>query len=278
MISSGSLRRLGSVLFTGIALSVLLGGTVSCVRRPIKLAWKLEEGKTYVYRSEVEGSSKIIVHKADGADEVLDEGKFGNLIMTEMTVLGSEADSAWRMREVIKLVREGTDYAPTVVEYLMAPNGKLYDIISEEEGSAPRVFQSTERREQYFNETQPAYPARELKPGDVWMQETKVVLDDRVITAENEFNVQRWERVERYLCLVISYKSNVVIPYTRAEKKVWDRGTVKGTIWFAPYEGLLIQQRDTFNFTTERVVPEGETPPATYALESVRTYQLQEVR
>jgi hypothetical protein len=237
-------------------LTVAVFFTTSCERRPVKLRWKLEPGKTYVYRSEVTGNWRI-----EGWEKGERGGEFGNLIETEMSVLGIGPDSTFRIREAINLIREGQEFEPTIVTYSMAPNGRLYGMSEVGTGSAPRSIPSRERseyRKQYFEQTQPTYPDRELKPGETWVQETKVVFDDRVITAENQFDVKGWERVGSYLCLRI--------------------GKVRGSIWFAPQEGLPVQQRDSFYVSTARIVPEGEKPPSTYIVQSVRLYQLVEIR
>lgn len=245
----------------------------SCERRPVTLSWKLDQGKTYVYKSEVTGTWKI-----EGWEKGERGGKFGNVLETRMVVLSATKDSVFQVKEIVKLMREGTDYAPTVVTYSMAPNGKLYAIELSDTGTAPRVFDSRERREKLFEETQPTYPDRELKPGDTWVQETKVVLDEGTITTSNEFSVKGWEKVEDYLCLRIDYKGQTVIPHRKQGVKLVDRGSVKGSLWFAPEEGLLIQQRDSLYTATAREVPEPGKSAATYIVQSERIYKLTEIR
>jgi len=252
-----------------IAALLLVGLAASCARRPVKLRWKLEPGKTYVYRSEVTGTWEVKGWKG---------GEFGNLLETEMNVLEVGADSAFRIKEVVRLTGKDVEFEPTVYVYRMSPNGKLYGLESAEFGNSPRVFASKERAERFFEQTQPTYPARALAPGETWVQETKVVLDDRIITATNEFNVRGWEKVADYTCLRIDYTSRTVVPYERKGRAIVDRGTAKGSIWFAPQEGLLVQQVDSFYVASERVMPEGQKPPGTYIVQSVRTYRLIEVR
>lgn len=273
MISSyaGSSRKSLLVLILGVILVLVLPFTVSCERKPVKLRWKLEQGKTYIYRSEVTGTWKLV-----SQEEGEFGGEFGNLLMTEMTVLEIGPDSAFKISESIDLLRKGQNFEPTVVTYSMAPNGKLYAMAEVDTGSAPRHIRGRERSEyraQYFEQTQPTYPDRELRPGETWIQETKVVLDDRVITATNEFNVKGWEKVGQYLCLRIDYQSKAFIPYETIGKNLLDKVEVRGSIWFAPQEGLPVQQRDSTYLTTARIVPEGQEPPATYTVKSLRIYQ-----
>ncbi len=255
-----------SALISSLALT-------SCERRPVTLTWKLDEGKTYVYKSEVTGTWKI-----EGWEKGERGGKFGNVLETRMVVLSAVEDSVFQVKEITKLMREGTDYAPTVVTYSMAPNGKLYAIELSDTGTAPRVFDSRERREKFFEETQPTYPDRSLKPGDTWVQETKVVLDEGTITTSNEFSVKGWEKVDDYLCLRIDYVGQTVVPHQRKGVKLVDRGSVKGSLWFAPAEGILIQQRDSLYVATAREVTEPSKSPATYIVQSERIYKLVEIK
>ncbi|MCK4232328.1 hypothetical protein KAX21_05200 [candidate division WOR-3 bacterium] len=268
-------RSLNGLALIGL-LTVAVFFTTSCERRPAKLRWKLEPGKTYVYRSEVAGNWRI-----EGWEKGERGGEFGNLIETEMSVLGIGSDSAFRIREAINLIREGQEFEPTIVTYSMAPDGRLYGMSEVGIGSAPRSIPSRERREyrkQYFEQTQPTYPDRELKPGETWVQETKVVLDDRVITTMNQFDVKGWEKVGSYLCLRIDYQGESFVPYESEGRNLLEHGKVRGSIWFAPQEGLPVQQRDSFYVSTARIVPEGENPPSTYVVQSVRLYQLVEIR
>lgn len=268
--------RLWAMLILGGLAAFMLSFTTSCERRSAKLRWKLEQGKTYVYRSEVTGSWRI-----EGWEKGERSGEFGNLIETEMSVLGIGPDSAFRIREAINLIREGQEFKPTIVTYSMAPNGRLYGMSEVDTGSAPRSIPSRERseyRKQYFEQTQPTYPDRELKPGETWIQETKVVFEDRILTAESQFNVKGWEKVGEYICLRIDYHSKSFIPYESKGRRLLEQGEVKGSIWFAPQVGLPIQQRDSFYTSTARIVPEGEKPPSTYIVQSVRLYQLVEIR
>lgn len=270
-----SRKTLYGLILIGLC-AIALSFTASCERKPVKLRWKLEQGKTYIYRSEVTGTWKLV-----SREEGEFGGEFGNLLMTEMTVLGIGSDSAFKIRESINLIREGQEFEPTVVTYSMAPDGKLYAMAEVDTGSAPRHIRGRERREyraQYFEQTQPTYPDRELRPGEIWIQETKVILDDRVITATNEFTVKGWEKVGDYLCLRIDYQSAAFIPYESRGRNLMDQVEVKGSIWFAPEEGLPVQQRDSTYLSTARIVPEGQEPPAVYTVKSLRLYQLVEIR
>jgi len=269
----GAVRILVKTTLVGMGVLLIAFGSLSCARKPVKLRWKLEQGKTYVYKSDFTGTWRI-----EGWENGERGGTFGNLTMTTMQVTGVE-DSAFRIHETTELIREGEKFTPTVYDYRLAPNGKLYGIESYDSGSAPRIFPSKERREQFFSETQPTYPDFELQPGEHWVQETKVVLDDRILTATNEFTVNGWEKVKDDMCLEISYSGVMIIPHKRGDAELLDNGKASGTIWFAPDKGLLIQQVDTLYVATTRVMPEGKkAPTATYIVESVRVYELQEIK
>lgn len=276
-------RNWRKVVWLAMAGLFLVGSGVGCVRKPVKLRWKLAEGKTYVYRNETNGKSYAIAQTVDEEgnpkDTTLDFGPFGNLIVTEMTVLAIQADTAFHIQTKIQLVREDEDILPTVVLYNMAPNGAMYGISTLESGGEPRFFESKQRREQFYEQSQPVYPDRELEPGQTWVQETKVVFGQDVITAQNQFDVIGWEKTGDYMCLRIDYTGNVVIPYVDDRgRDLIERTSASGSIWFAPEEGFLVQQRDSFKFTTSRQVPQGETPPALIVVESERTYVLTEIR
>lgn len=267
-----SITPADALLVSGLVFLVL--ATAACERRPVKLLWKLEQGKTYVYKNEVTGTWKI-----EGWEMGERGGPFGNVLTTEMTVESMNADSSFHVKEVTKLMREGAGFAPTVVTYSMASNGKIYSLEIRDTGTAPRAIPVTrERTEKLYEETQPTFPDRILRPGDTWVQETKVVLEERVITTTNEFEVKAWEKAGDYMCLRIDYKGETVVPYERKGLKVVDKGKVKGSMWFSPEEGLLIQQQDSIYIATARVVPEGEKPPSTYVVQSSRIYKLVEVK
>lgn len=264
--------KTGRLWVAGIGLLLVGFASLSCARKPVKLRWKLEEGKTYVYRSEFTGVWKIEGGEMDGRG-----GEYGNLTMTEMNVTAVE-DSAFKIHETTELIREGQEFTPIIVEYRLTPAGRLYGIELLDAGNIPRSFTSPKRRERFFDQTQPTYPDRELKPGEHWVQETKVVLDDRVLTATSEFSVKDWEKVEGYMCLRIDYAGSSIVPHKQGEAELLDKGAAEGSIWFAPEEGLLVQQRDSFHIATTRVMPEGEAWPATYVVDYVRIYQLVEIR
>ncbi|MBN2379682.1 hypothetical protein JXM67_07770 [candidate division WOR-3 bacterium] len=260
------------LLVTGLGILTLAFTALSCARKPVKLRWKLEAGKTYAFRAEVTGSWRI-----EGWEQGERGGDYGKLFTSEMMILAIEEDSSFSVQETIELIREGKKFKPTVVVYRMSPNGKIYGIESLEADTATQVFASQERREQFLEQTQPTYPDRELAKGDNWVQETKVVLDDRVIAATNEFEVKDWEKVEDYMCLRIDYKGQMVVPHKKGEAQLLDKGAAHGSIWFAPEQGLLIQQIDSVTVATTRVMPEGEETPATYIVEYVHIYQLEEI-
>src|SRR5690606_13938658 len=148
-LSMSVLSAKGFLILSALASIFTL---TSCERRPVTLAWKLDEGKTYVYKSEVTGAWKI-----EGWEKGERGGKFGNVLETRMVVLSYIGNSVFQIKQIVKLMREGTNYAPTVVTYSMAPTGKLYSIELSDTGTAPRVFDSKERREKLFEETQPTY-------------------------------------------------------------------------------------------------------------------------
>lgn len=269
---SGMWLRLGAVAV--LAASAAVG--ISCARRPVKVRWNLKEGKTYVYRQEVTGTWRL-----EGWEMGERSGKFGNLLETRMKVLDVTPDSAFRIREEIELIREGQEFEPTKFEFLMAPSGRLYEMSEVIPGTAIRHIESRATRrqkKQYFEQTQPAYPDRKLKPGDTWIQETKVVLDYGVMTAHTSFEVTGWEEIGEYDCLRIDYQGESYVPYEPEGRNLLDKNKVRGSIWFAPDEGLLIQQQDSFHRSTARITPPGEKPPSTYVVQSNRIYKLTDIR
>jgi len=264
-------RRWFSVLGVVVLSAGMLAG-LACVRKPQKLRWKMEQGKTYVYRNDFTGTWKI-----EGWDQGERGGEFGKLLMSEISVLET-SDSIFKLREESRIVKEDREFKSTIVEYRMYANGKMYGIEVFDPDSATQVFPSKQRREQFFEQSQPTYPDKDLAPGDNWVQETKVVLDDKTLTTTNDFSVETWEKVDGYNCLKIHYSGKMVIPHEKNGKELLDNATAKGAIWFAPEEGLLIQQIDSLYVATQRVMPEGEKPPSTYVVESVRIYQLVEIK
>jgi len=256
---------------SGCALMIAV--LVSCEHKPVKLRWNLEKGKTYVYRNDVTGNWHI-----EGWDQGERSGEFGNLLEIQMKIVDIVDDTTFNVRETMNIIREGERREPSIQEYLMSPSGKYYAITEFDPGGINRVFTEKDnysRRKQTFDQTQPVYPDRLLKPGEMWVQQTKVVLDDRVLTAENQFEVIGWEKVDKYLCLRIDYHGNYIIPHQKREAHLLDQGKVKGTLWFAPDEGLLIQQRDSFYVSTTRTEP--DAPQAAYIVESERIYKLVEI-
>jgi hypothetical protein len=270
MIKAGFLRRSLTLL---AVFSMVMLSAISCARKPARVQWKLAEGKTYLYRSEITGSWRI-----EGWEMGERGREFGNLLEYEMIVESIDTDSVMKIKEIIHLVREDAEYEPTVITYNMTPTGKITEVADIAEGTAPRTLPASTRRENYMEETQPTFPEHPLSAGEYWAQETKVVTEDRVITVTNKFRVRGWEKVGDYNCLHVTYDGEMFIPYESKGRNLLDQGTVKGSIWFAPAEGLLVQKVDTFYMATARIVPEGEQPPATYIVESVRIHQLVEIR
>ncbi len=248
----------------------------SCAPKPGKLRWKLEVGKTYVYRTEVTGSWKI-----EGWELGERSGNFGNLVEVRMKV-ASKDDEKFSISEEVELIREGQSYKPSVTSYVMTPAGRVSSLSELVASDAPRVLDDMKRREQYFEQTQPTFPNRDLAKGDNWIQETKVVLEDRTLTAQTNYSVKGWEKVGDYNCLRIDYYGEAYVPYRdeNINSKLLDRREVIGTCWFAPKEGVLIQQRDSIRTTTFRVAKESkqQAPVTSYIVESVRLHKLIDIK
>lgn len=270
--NKGRLKRL-VVLALGVMIALTF--TTSCVHKPVELNWKLEEGKTYVYHNEVTGKWRI-----EGWELGERSGEFGNLLETEMKVVAKEGDSVFKIDEVVRLIRDDKKLVTSMVTYNMSADGKIYGLLRADTADVERLFTSAQRRKSYVEQAQPTFPRRKLKPGETWVQETRVVLDDRVVTTVNEFHVEDWEKVDGFddLCLKITYHGEMVIPYERKGRPYLDKGTVSAAMWFAPEAGMIIQLVDTSATTTSRVVAEGEKEPARYIVENVRLYKLVEIR
>jgi uncharacterized protein DUF6263 len=122
------------------------------------------------------------------------------------------------------------------------PNGKVYDIIfNEEQDVATREYIKS-----IYEQGMPEFPANKISPGESWTQSTKVVLPDgTTMQPSTTYKFKEIKREKGYNCAVIDCEGTLVIPLVTDPKDTTMRTGVDnimttGTIYFAIEEGMTV--------------------------------------
>jgi len=122
------------------------------------------------------------------------------------------------------------------------PNGKVYDIIfNEEQDVATREYIKS-----IYEQGMPEFPANKISPGESWTQSTKVVLPDgTTMQPSTTYIFKEIKREKGYNCAVIDCEGTLVIPLVTDPKDTTmrtgvDNITTTGTIYFAIEEGMTV--------------------------------------
>lgn len=109
----------------------------------------------------------------------------------------------------------------------------------------------------YYEQGTPVFPAGEKPVGYSWTQTTKVVLPKETLEASTTYTIKALVRQQGYDCAVIEYIGNMVLPIVPCEedsvqRSGVDRIKIKGLIYFAHQDGLVVEQTENWTVDGQR--------------------------
>ncbi len=155
----------------------------------------------------------------------------------------------------------------TITEYLQNDRGVNLDIFPYDTSS----LEELEYYKRLYRQMAPRYPDDPVSAGYVWSNNIKVMLEDGEIKdAVSTFKVKGFVREAGYDCVLMEYKSNIILPYhgeyirTEDKEKVLetriDRWEIEGTTYLAYKNGFTVREEVSFIYIGEgtRVYESGE--------------------
>lgn len=145
----------------------------------------------------------------------------------------------------------------SLVQY-MKPNGRMLDM----EMVSDTVKGSLEYLKEYYKQGFPVFPDMEVSQGYSWTQTTTVVLPDGPMEASTTYTINSFARERGYDCAVIEYDGTCIIPLPARKGKAIDvvsgvdKITLKGHMYFAYKEGVLVSVKERWVLSSDRTIIE----------------------
>jgi hypothetical protein len=117
---------------------------------------------------------------------------------------------------------------------------------------------SYEYSTQHMEQSSPVFPSGEISLDYSWTQNTIVIVNDRPREASTTFRTESFARERGYDCVVISYEGSVILPFDSVPlESGMMEGTdflkIRGTLYFAYKEGLVILDRQRWTSEGDRI-------------------------
>ncbi len=149
--------------------------------------------------------------------------------------------------------------APVTIRLEMTPQGKIIDVTGVETAGA--IFGDIDFRS-YFEQAQPVFPDRPLKPGDSWTQEVRVVgSGPEPVTTSSTYVLQALDEEDGEAVATVAFDGEIYLPigHDAAENGGLgeERIRVHGTFTFAPERGVMRRVETDARATVTKVSVEG---------------------
>lgn len=255
-------------------LLLAIAAIVACEREgppsAVRLRLDYEEGDTLVYRYHTEGTVTIpdtsqpsgrVAHPYERSmvveEAVVDVTPRGNYVLDWTFHLPS--DSTAGMHEELS--------GPVRLTVEITPQGRILSVGGVE--TARPLFGEIDFQS-YFEQSQPVFPARELKVGDSWTQEVKVLSprSEPVVTSST-YVLERIEQAAGEAIAVIAFDGDIYLPFpyrpadadsTAAPSMAEERIRVMGEMSFAIDRGRVRKVESDADATLTRVAMEDGEP------------------
>ncbi|UCE25282.1 MAG: hypothetical protein JSU74_04355 [Candidatus Zixiibacteriota bacterium] len=264
-----------------LSCAVLLAGSCSEGNRHVDLRFKYAPDMLLKYEQISKGSVRVI--KADTlyseeatnyhASVTQEVTRLLNDTTAEVREIGTWESTRPSEEDSTEMVTEERR-VETLLHIL--PNGKIADF---EVVDLPRRYRASYVKS-YFEQGMPVFPSGERPIGYSWTQTTKVVLPEESMEASTTYEIKSLVRYAGYDCAVIEYQGNLVIPVDpipddSTRRQGLDRVIIKGIMYFGYKDGLIIEQRESWNVDGERRrLEEGEFVNFRVEIAYTQTYRL----
>lgn len=256
-----------------LLLLLALATVVACGREgppsAVRLRLDYEEGDTLVYRYHTEGTVTIpdtsqpsgrVAHPYERnmtvEEAVVDVTPRGNYVLAWTFHLPPDSTGAGSMH--------GELSAPVRLTVEITPQGRILSVGGVE--TARPLFGEIDFQS-YFEQSQPVFPQRELKVGDSWTQEVKVLSprSEPVVTSST-YVLERIEQAAGEAIAVIAFDGDIYLPFpyrpadadsNAAPSMAEERIRVMGEMRFAIDRGRVRKVVSDADATLTRVAMEG---------------------
>jgi len=251
-------------LVLALALASLAGCGEPGAPSEVRLRLEYAEGDTLVYRYHTEGTVSV-------PDTTEASGRASHPYVRIMTVEEAVRDVtpsgnyvlAWTFQLPPETPADsGAPAAPEVVQLTVeiTPQGRILSISGVE--TARPLFGEIDFQS-YFEQSQPVFPERPLKPGDSWTQEVKVLspTSEPVVTTST-YVLERVIEEDGEPLAVIAFDGDIYLPFphrpagadsTSVSMTAEERIRVNGEMFFALESGRVLRVVTDADATLTRV-------------------------
>jgi len=217
-------------------------------QKEITLAYKFPLDKKFHYRYEGKTSSTIYEN-----GKLVDSGEKDQRISYTRESVEAIDDNQSKVR-FDYISYNGTDSSAWNSEFVMAPNGKIVDILPVDSTTQLSVAYY----KKLFEQTSPMYPSEPVPVGYTWNHTVKAVLNDGVTDASTTYKIKSIVREAGFDCAVIEYKGTMFLPLAEnisGDPKIKvngsDRIDVEGVVYFAYTLGAIVREEETSHLVRE---------------------------
>jgi hypothetical protein len=226
--------------------------------KQVNLRFSFPQGKTLKYKQVSKRNYSVVKN-----DSIVDDKSLVDTLRIDLELVRLVDDTTYEVMEYGTLYidcrsKEDTTKMERVelkTETLLRvlPNGKIesFEMIENE------FNRTDEYVKNYYEQGTPVFPAGEKPVGYSWTQTTKVVLPEENLEASTTYNIKALVRHQGYDCALIEYLGNMAIPIVSNPKDTVqrsgvDRVNIKGLMYFAHKEGLVVEQTENWKIDGDR--------------------------
>jgi len=230
--------------------------------KKVVLKYKHKAGYEMIYETTVKSSLKLIeadtVFKAYSSDV---KYRISNVVKRVLEDSTYEVYStSTKLSEVVttkdSTFQKGEKKAWERIVYFK-PNGKTIDV----EFPEPIDSAWAEYIRESYKQGLPVFPDGDVFVGYSWAQTTKVLIDEESSLSSTTYTIKSFAREKGYDCVVVEYEGNMVIPIkpyavekSKELREGVDRMDMKGVLYFAYKEGVVVSFRENWKLNGNRKV------------------------
>lgn len=259
------MKKLAAILITIALISVIIGSCMQGETR-VSLRFKFEPGLLLKYKQTATRSYKVleadtVVSKDAVKYDISAEFQFNRFV--DDTTYEYLERGTWDYERPNKDDSTKVDTinysSETVIR--MLPNGKIVGAEFEEKKKDRDIAYVMS----YYEQGMPVFPTGEKPIGYSWTQTTKVVMPEETTEASMTYTLKSEVRHAGYDCAVLEYVGNMILPIEAnpddsIPRSGIDRINLKGVMYFAHKEGMVVEQKESWEVDGDRrKIKDGKT-------------------
>lgn len=251
------MKKIAAILIIIALVSAIIGSCMQGEKR-VSLRFKFEPGLLLKYKQTATRSYQIIeadtVFRKDAVKYDI-SAEFEFISFVDDTTYEYAERGAW---EHYKTNRDDSTKIDTVqysseTVIRMLPNGKIIGADFEEKKQDRDIAYVMS----YYEQGMPVFPSGEKPIGYSWTQTTKVVMPEETTEASMTYTLKSEVRHAGYDCAVLEYVGNMILPIEAnpddsIPRSGIDRINLKGVMYFAHKEGMVVEQKESWEVDGDR--------------------------